>query len=137
MLTLNTNILNKKETISSTDAEFENTSLFDTGFEIDVKNLGRTEKAKVMASLSGSENATMADYNKAILLASITDLRGVEIKNDTEIITDNDDKLKVFYEIAPDELINTIIKVVDKFSKVAKEKKSDSVQQQTNLPTGM
>jgi len=147
-LKLNLNDLkNQSELVTSLDEEFAGTSLENTGFEIEVKKLNRSEKAGVIANLQESVNGrsiNMADYNKALFFASVGKIDGFDIinpqtqqpMNNEELQAQGTSKLEILYEYGSDLLVNTIISVIESFTKVEQEKKKEEETPLTTMQNG-
>lgn len=109
--------------ISSTDEIFKNyESLFDTGFSITIKRLGRTEQIDLVSGLG--EDTSAGERSKAFFVNSIIDVSGFEDENGTPMEMEHGIR-DLIWDYMPN-LATILEKEIAKLSKAEEEKKSDN-----------
>ena len=119
--------------IANSDAAFIGTALELQEFTIEVQKLSRADKIDVAGKAVNSDGEiSNGQYSQAIFCASIVAVDGIDIVNDNGDVYSDEElkehsicKKEFLWEIAPNEMIEEIKRVIASFDIEEVEKKSD------------
>lgn len=112
----------EKVIASESDIFAEYPKLHNSGFEITIKRLGRSENIDIVTSLG--ENATAGERSKAVFINSITDVKGIEDEETGNEITIENGIRELIWDYESD-LASVLDAEMVKLTKGEEEKKSE------------